>query len=134
MYRVSVLVTRRTGLSTDLFASLWLEGLVPAIAKWARSHTALRRLVVNAPPDKLDEAVAAVFPAPFDGLLEFWFDDAPEAISTMLELSHQADLKTEAEAVVDRARGVAWLAEVVPCKPESGSRIKFLAAGEVAEA
>jgi hypothetical protein len=43
-------------------------------------------------------------------------------------------LRTTADAIVDRARSVTWLAEVFPIKPERGlSRVKFLAGGDAAE-
>jgi hypothetical protein len=133
MYRVTVLVKRKLGLGSAQFNTLWLGVVVPAIAAAAKNNASLRRLVVNVAPAKLDDEVAKVFPPPFDGLLEFWFDSADAAVAAMRELSGHAHLHALAEQAVDGSRGVAWLAEVVPSKPESRSHIKFLAAGDVAE-
>ncbi len=133
MYRITALVRRKEGLNDNVFSSRWFDVLAPAISTFLRKDESLRRLVVNVAPDKLDDEVAKIFPPPFDGLIEFWFGDADEAIKSMKELSSNEELCAIAEGIVDGPAGVAWLAKVVPSKPEQGSNIKFLAAGDVAE-
>ncbi|MDB6063592.1 MAG: hypothetical protein JWM78_3695 [Verrucomicrobiaceae bacterium] len=132
MYRVAVLVKQNAHLSAEQFKTRWLDGLVPAIAVVAGKNPNLRRLVMNIAPAELDAEVARVFPPPFDGLLEFWFDSAEDAAAGMKEISRDTQLHALAATIVDGPAGVAWLARVVPSKPESGSHFKFLAAGEVA--
>jgi hypothetical protein len=133
MWRITTLVTLAAGLSDQQFAAQWLERLAPAIAAALRSDDRLRRLVLNVPPAALDGQVASAFPPPYDGLIEFWFDSPQDAVESMARLSEDSQLRRLAAPTVDGERGVAWLAKVVPCKPEHGSRIKFLAAGDVAE-
>jgi hypothetical protein len=133
MWRVTTLVTRAAGLSDEQFAAQWLDVLAPAIAVAVRSDKRVRRLVVNVAPETLDEQVSSVFPPPFDGLIEFWFDTGADAVEAMARLSDNDELRSLAAPIVDGGKGVAWLAKVVPSKPEQGSRIKFLAGGDIAE-
>ena len=133
MWRVTTLVTRRAGLSDEQFGSLWLDGLAPAIAATARSDNRFRRVVVNVAPTSLDEQIKSVFPPPYDGLIEFWFDTSSDAVEAMAKLGEDDKSRDLAATVVDGEKGVAWLAKVVPSKAEQGSNIKFLAAGDIAE-
>src|SRR3546814_4244200 len=74
--------------------------------------------------------VAKVFPPRFDGLAEFWFDSAEDAVNVLNDLSTNAHVLAAAEKLIDGDKGVAWLAEVKPWKPETGGTgIKFLAGG-----
>src|SRR3546814_19316873 len=78
--------------------------------------------------------VAKVFPPRFDGLAEFWFDSAEDAVNVLNDLSTNAHVLAAAEKLIDGDKGVAWLAEVKPWKPETGGTgINFLAGGDVAE-
>lgn len=133
MYRITTLVMSQPTLSQQQFNHQWLEELVPAIAAELQQDKRLQRLVVNVAPEQLDEEVKKVFPPPYDGLLEFWFTTADEAVACMADLSTNQPLVELAANCVDGAKGAAWLAEVVPSKPDSGSHFKFLAAGDVAQ-
>lgn len=133
MWRVTALVRQAAGLDPELFSNRWIDELAPAIAAGAARSGIVRRVVVNVAPAEIDAKVAAVFPPPYDGLIEFWFDSAEDAVEGMRLLSQDEKLAGMAEGIVDGEKGVAWLAEVVPSKPEQGSAFKFLAAGDVAE-
>src|SRR3546814_8584362 len=62
------------------------------------------------------------------------FDSAEDAGNVLNELSTNAHVLAAAEKLIDGDKGVAWLAEVKPWKPETGGTgIKFLAGGDVAE-
>src|SRR3546814_19548628 len=78
--------------------------------------------------------VAKVFPPRLYCLAEFWFDSADDAVNVLNDLSTNAHVLAAAEKLIDGDKGVAWLAEVKPWKPETGGTgIKFLAGGDVAE-
>src|SRR3546814_1647441 len=62
--------------------------------------------------------VAKVFPPRFDGLAEFWFDSAEDAVNVLNELSTNAHVLAAAEKLIDGDKGVAWLAEVKPWRSE----------------
>src|SRR3546814_10119769 len=53
-----------------------------------------------------------VFPPRFDGLAEFWFDSAEDAVNVLNDLSTNAHVLAAAEKLIDGDKGVAWLAEV----------------------
>lgn len=133
MWRVATLVRQRAGLSQEEFETRWLDELAPAIAKAAGADPRTRRVVVNVAPATMDPAVREVFPPAYDGLLEFWFDNPEDAVAVMADLGRNAALQAMAAPIVNGEKGVAWLAKSVPSKPEQGTVVKFLAAGDVAE-
>jgi hypothetical protein len=131
MWRFTVLTARKSGTAPGAFQTHWLEVLGPAIA--AAAGDRLRRLVVDLPPAEILPEVAEVFPAQFDGMAELWFDGREDAEAALERLAADAKVAA-ATAPVDRARSVAWLAEVKPKKPEAGRTVvKFLAGGNPAE-
>lgn len=132
MWRVTALIRKRANVAQAAFDRGWLDEVAPAIAAAAAHDPRVRRVIVNAPPAALPDSISRVFPPAYDGLLEFWFETAADAVAAMRTLSADATLRAAATTVVDGAGGVAWLALVVPSKPEAGSTVKFLAAGEVA--
>lgn len=133
MWRVTTLIRQKSGLEKDVFERRWIDELAPAIAAALKPDERLKRVVVNLAPEHLDSAVRDVFPPAYDGLIEFWFDTAEDAVAVMRPLTHNAELQSLADGIVDGEKGVAWLAKVVPSKIEQGTTIKFLAGGDVAE-
>lgn len=133
MWRVTFVISRRDGVSTEAFQTRWLEVVAPAIVDFLRSSPALRKAVVNVAPADLDPKISSVFPKPYDGLFELWFDTPGDAVEVTARLEQADELAALARDVIDGERGVAWLAKAVPSKPEQGTRVKFLAGGDVAE-
>ncbi|HEY9581308.1 MAG TPA: EthD domain-containing protein [Rhizorhapis sp.] len=134
MWRLAALNVAKPGVESKAFVSGWLEELGPAIIEAIRGDNRLRKLIVNLPPESMHPDVAKVFPPRFDGLAEFWFDSAEDAVNVLNDLSTNAHVLAAAEKLIDGDKGVAWLAEVKPWKPETGGTgIKFLAGGDVAE-
>jgi hypothetical protein len=132
MWRVTTLIRKRAGVPQRQFEHEWIDVVAPAIGERVARDGRATRVIVNIAPDDLDEAVSDVFPPAYDGLIEFWFDTPEDAVAAMAGLGADEDLRSLAEPIVDGAGGVAWLSKVVPSKPEQGTRVKFLAAGEVA--
>src|SRR3546814_5183356 len=63
-----------------------------------------------------------------------WSSDVCSSDLVLNDLSTNAHVLAAAEKLIDGDKGVAWLAEVKPWKPETGGTgIKFLAGGDVAE-
>jgi len=133
MWRVATLVQKRGDVPMAEFARQWLGVIAPAIAKAAGNAGSVSRVVVNVPPENLGESLRSVFPPAYDGLIEFWFADPEDAVSTMQIIGDDAALRELALPVIDGARSVSWLAQCFPIKPERGSTVKFLAGGDVAE-
>ena len=133
MWRVTTLVNQSADSRSGDFGRQWLDVLAPAIAAAAKQDGRAHRIIVNVPPPEIDEKVAAVFPRPYDGLIEFWFESAQLAADGMRLLSAHSDLCNLAGSIVNGKSGVAWLAKAVLSKPEAGTAVKFLAAGDVAE-
>lgn len=133
MWRVTALIKRKHELSRQAFAQGWQDQIAPAIAAAVSADARVRRVVLDIPPVELDEVVAQIFPPPFDGMLEFWFDDAEAAVGVMRNVAGDEQLRPTTADIVDVEKGVAWLAKVVPSKAEQGTRIKFTAAGEVSD-
>lgn len=133
MWRVTALIRQRADVSQDTFTRTWLDVVAPAIGAKAQGDSRVRRVIVNVAPESLPDTLRDVFPPAFDGLIEFWFDTAEDAVSAMREIGADADLRALAEPIIDGAKGAAWLAKVVPSKLEQGSTVKFLAGGDVAE-
>lgn len=133
MWRVTTLAMRCEGLDTAEFETRWIGALAPAVAEFVAADPRARRVVLNVAPKHLDPAVRTVFPPAYDGLIEFWFGTPQDAAAAMRRLAGAEELALRAADVVDGPRGVAWLAKVVPAKLDSGSTVKFLAGGDVAE-
>ena len=133
MWRVTTLVNRQSALDEAQFSRRWQDELVPAIRDALQNLGTLRKLILDVPPTALSEKVRAVFPPQFDGMAEFWFDTAEDAAAAMKALSQDTALRSLAASIVSAADGVAWLAKVVPSKPDSGSVVKFLAAGDIVD-
>src|ERR1700722_14594123 len=134
MWRLTALTMRKPGLSAEEFAGRSSQTLAPAIVASPAARAGLRRLVLNRALAQRDPGSAAISPPRFDGLVEFWFDGPEDALAVMNGLSGDERLLESAADVLDGTRGVAWLAEVFPKKPESGMpRIKSLAGGDQAD-
>ncbi len=135
MYRITALIVRDKDIAASAFSDLLVQKLVPKLVAAVGDDRRLARLVVNRRPDDLDAEVASIFPAVFDGMLEFWFNSIDDATAIMNQLTGDAEVRKAAAGLIDGSRGVAWLAEVYPSKPDDtgATRVKFLAGGEVAE-
>lgn len=134
MWRVAALTVRSPELTPDDFAVGWFDRLGQALAAASGRQGQARQLIANVRPRDLEPEIATVFPPRFDGLMEFWFDTRADAIACMSALSTDPATLEAADGLVDASKGVLWLAEVFPKKPETGeTRVKFLAAGDAAE-
>lgn len=132
MFRITILVRRNKTLAPPQFHPLWLNTLAPQIATSLRNCAQLRRLVVNIAPNQLEPEIAKVFPPMYDGLLELWFETSEAAAAAVAKLSAETELKQRAQTIVDADQGAMWLAQVIESKPDQGSRVKFMAAGDIA--
>ncbi len=133
MWRLTILLVRDAAVAAAAFTPRLLETFVPALLDAIGGDPRLRRLIANIRPPDLESAVAAMFPARFDGLLEMWFETQADAEAVSRLLAGSAACRAAARGLIDGGRGIAWLAEVFPIKAEIGvTRIKFMAGGEVA--
>lgn len=133
MWRVSILLRKRGDVAMDRFQRAWLDSIAPAMAAAAGRDGRTVRAIVNVAPASISDALRSVFPPAFDGLLELWFSDPDSAVAVMASLRDDATLARLAAPVIDGAGGVAWLAQAFPTKLESGTAVKFLAGGDIAE-
>jgi hypothetical protein len=134
MWRLLALTARNPDIARSDFAPALLHTLAPAIAAAPAAGKGLERLVIKLAPGEVSAAVAEIFPARFDALLEFWFADGAAAVTTLNGLSRDSRVLASAAHLLQADRGVAWLAEVFAKKLELGrTRIKFLAGGQQAE-
>lgn len=132
MFRITILARRSKAITADAFNTQWLNVVCPALARCVANTPKLHRIVVNLPPDSLSAAIANVFPTLYDGMLELWSETAEAAAACIDAIAADKHVKESSRDVVDTDNSVMWLAEVVPSKPDSGSRVKFTAGGEVA--
>lgn len=134
LWRVTALIRWRAVRDATTADVQMDDVLVPAIVDALKDEPRLVRLVVDRPPAVLDPAVAGMFPPLFDAMIEFWFANAVDAGAVMARIGGNDAVRAAADAVIDRAHSVVWLAQVFPIKPEQGqSRVKFLAGGDAAD-
>lgn len=132
MWRVTMMVKRRSDLAPDDFQSGWCEVLAPEIAQIAQQQGATH-CILNFAPEHYTDAMVSAFPAAHDGLLELWFDETDEATRAMIELTASLPVKELGESLLDRSRSIVWLAQARLIKPETGTAFRFFVAGDVAE-
>ena len=133
MWRVAILLRKHSNVPLESFEREWLNNIAPAIAAAAGRQDQTVRAIVNVTPASISDALRDVFPPAFDGLFELWFNNPDNAVACLESLRGDEALRDLASPVIDGARGVAWLAEAFPTKLESGSAVKFLAGGDIAE-
>lgn len=133
MWRVAILLRKRSDVPRETFERKWLGSIAPAIAAAAGRDPRTMRAIVNVAPASISDALRNVFPPAFDGLLELWFDNPHTACAVLTSLRDDAVLAKLAAPMIDGAGGVAWLAQAFPTKPELGTTVKFLAGGDIAE-
>lgn len=133
MWRATVLLKKSGGVSLQAFQQQWLDRIAPAIASAAAVDGLAVKAIVNVAPATISDALRSVFPPAFDGLLELWFGALSSAVAGLELLRNNVSLRDLAKPVIDGAGGVVWLAQAFPIKPESGTAVKFLAGGDVAE-
>ncbi len=133
MWRATVLLRKRNEVSVASFEQAWLDTIAPALAAAASSDGQTIRAIVNVAPATISDELRDVFPPAFDGLFELWFEEPAAAVAVLDMLRSNSSLRDLAVPVIDGAAGVVWLAQAFPVKPESGSAVKFLAGGNVAD-
>lgn len=133
MWRATVLLKKAGDVALEAFQQQWLDRIAPAIAAAAAGDGLALRAIVNVAPATISDALRNVFPPAFDGLLELWFEAPAPAVAGLELLRSNPSLRELAQPVIDGGAGVVWLAQAFPIKPESGSAVKFLAGGDVAE-
>ncbi len=132
MWRATLLLRKRSDVPDASFQTAWLDTIAPALAAAAFRGGPTIRAIVNVPPESISDELRDVFPPAFDGLLELWFEGPASAIAALAMLRSNSSLRNLAMPVIDGAAGVVWLAQAFSIKPETGSAVKFLAGGDVA--
>jgi len=135
MWRVTALLAQDVNISSEYFAETMRSGVGEAITDALRDVPGVCRAVLGLRPDDPDPAVVNAFPIRHDALLEIWCESDQAAVQAARGLAKSEGVTSAVQGVLDGARGIAWLAEVVPQKPddEGLTKVKFLAAGDVAE-
>lgn len=133
MWRATALLRKRSDIPGASFQKAWLGTIAPALAAAASRDGQTIRAIVNVAPESISDDLRDVFPPAFDGLFELWFEKAAAAVAALGMLRSNSSLRDLAMPMIDGPAGVVWLAQAFPIKPESGSAVKFLAGGDVAE-
>lgn len=130
LWRVSILPRCRMAGCGGLI----LDDLGPLLAALINRLGLPVRLVVNALPASVNPDLSGLFPPLYDGLIELWSAKPQTAIEAANAAQADRAVAEAAAPLIDAGATPIWLAQVYPIIPEAGhSRVKFLAAGDVAE-
>jgi len=130
LWRVSVLVRCRVPGEGNAV----VDSLGEKLAALVRARDLPVRLVVNALPAAVSPDLTSLFPPLYDGLLEFWSAAPNVAVDAVNAAQSDPDIAATAAERIDAKNTPIWLAQTFAIVPETGvSRVKFLAAGDVAE-
>lgn len=133
-WRVSAMLRRRPDLDAREAAAEIRATLAPAIARALGNDDRLLRLVVERAPDRVEPAIAGLFPPLHDGLVHLHFGSAADAGAGLRVLGRNDAVRTIAQGLIDRQRSTVWLARVFALKPGTGtSGIRFVAGGDIAD-
>lgn len=135
MWRITALLAKAADVSNAQFAEAMRGRIGAALAAALATVPDLDRVVVSLRPENSDPALVNAFPIRHDALLEIWCASEHAAARAAAAIAASGAVAAAVDGVLDGARGAVWLAEVVPQKPdaEGRTRVKFLAAGEIAE-
>ncbi len=118
MFKISFFIRRKPGLTRDDFQEHWRNHHAALIKKHAAAFGIRRYVQTHAIPHPKNEP-SEVFPEPFDGVAELWFE-SPERLALWFDNATPEskaagkEIRADERTFIDRARSPFVIGEEIP--------------------
>ena len=101
MYKITILLTRRSDLSHEEFVNYWTQKHTPLLAELPGDEVTVRRYVQLLPTD---DSIPGFETAPADGVAELWVDKVADAAKWFTSETYTTVVAADEANFLDRSK------------------------------